>query len=199
MAAQGSCRVVVNLVLIVELTIIEQFLSRHRIGHIQAFDSALLVLGGFAGQRLLPVDARCHRLAILVLGYHIGLVARIGRVCQAGTEDRVFDVFHKLLILRVGHLCLVHPESVYRNILHRGGHSPQAVLLVQSHVEIATLHFGHPKGHRLGKHPAAHTCHFAAPGGRGSHLAAEAPREHHRRHDQTKEYDTLVFFHTYIL
>ena len=61
---------------------------------------------------------RSDGVAVLILGDHVALVATVGRVCQSGTENGVAHPVDKLLILRVGHLCLVHPEAINTNVLH---------------------------------------------------------------------------------
>ena len=117
-AAQGCCRVVVDLVAVVELARVEHLLSRGRIGDVEALEGSQLVLRRLARQTLVPVEMRSDGVAVLILGDHVALVATVGRVCQSGTENRVAHPVDKLLILRVGHLCLVHPEAINTNVLH---------------------------------------------------------------------------------
>ena len=181
--AQGCRGVVVDLVAIVHLAGIKHLLARDGIGHVEALYGTLLVLVGLAGQRLLPVEVRCHGVAVLVFRDHIRLVAAIRRVGQTRTEDAVAHPHHELLILRVGHLRLVHPEAVNRDVLHRCLLTPERVGLFCSHTQIATLHQGHAERSRLGKSSAAHTSHFTAAAASLGEFASEATRQADHCHE----------------
>ena len=111
-AAQGGSRVVVHLVAIVHLSGVEHLLSRHGVYGVEALHGPLLVFVGFARQRFFPVEVRSHGVAVLVFGDEIGFVATVCRVGKTCAQDRVAHPEDKLLVFRVGHLGVVHPETV---------------------------------------------------------------------------------------
>ena len=162
-AAQGSRSVVVDFVFIVQLAVVQEPFACDGVGHVEAFDGALLVFVWFAGQRFLPVYAGLHGIAILIFGNHVRLVAGILRIGQTSAENTVAYPHDKLAILRVGHFCFVHPESFYRDVLHRSFFAPEGVLLGESHTHITTVDAGHAERCRLVEGAcAANANHFAA-------------------------------------
>ena len=142
---------------------VEKFLASNRIGHIKTLYGALLVLVRFSGQCLLPVEVWRNGVAVLVLGDEVCLVAAVCRVGKTCAQDGVANPIDKLLILRIGHLGLVHPESVNRNVLHWRLLAPKAVLLLDSHVQESARNLRHSVRRWLGEAFAtANACHFAA-------------------------------------
>ena len=97
-AAQSSSRIVIHLIAIVKLTIVEHLLAGDGVACIYAFDGTLLVLVGLAGQRLLPVEVRRDGVAVLVLCYHVCLVAAILRVSESCADDAVTHPHDELLV-----------------------------------------------------------------------------------------------------
>ena len=173
--AQCGRGIVVNLVAIVQLPVVEKLLARHRIGDIQALDGTLLVFVWFSGQRFFPVHLWANGVPILVFCNHIRFVSAVSGVGQACPEYAVAHPIHELFVLRVGHFRFIHPEPVHRNILHGCVFPPEAVALLDAHLEISSPNACHSVGRWFGEALArAHANHLSAtPGGRHS-LAAEA-------------------------
>ena len=172
--AQGGRCVVVNLVAIIQLSVVEQLLACNGIGYVQALNGALFVFVRLAWQRLFPVNLRANGVSVLVFGYHIGFVAAVSWVGQACAEDAVAYPIHKLLVLRVGHFGFIHPETIHRNVFHGRVLAPQTVAFLDAHFKVSTAHTGHSVGRWLCKAPARpHANHFTTTSGGGHSLAAE--------------------------
>ncbi len=190
--AKGGSRIVVDLVAIVHLLVVEHLLARHRVGDIKALDGTLLILIGFTGQPLAPVDMRCHGVAVLVLRDYVSLITAIVGIGKAGAEDGVAHPHDKLLVLRVCDLRLIHPESVYGDIFYGNALSPKAVALDVSHLEIATVDTHHAIRSGLGEGTASHTDNLTASARHRRGLRAETARKRQRHNGHAKQqYDIL--------
>ena len=77
---------------------------------VQALNGSLLVLVGLLPWNgLAPVQMRSHGFAVFVLGNQ-SLITSVSGIGQTHTDDRVAYPLHKLAVLGVGHLLLIHPE-----------------------------------------------------------------------------------------
>ena len=184
-AAQCCRNVVVNLVTVVHLRSVEHLLASNGVGLIETLDGALLVLVRFARQVLLPVEVRGDRVAVLILGNHVGLVAAIGWVGKTCAQNAVAHPHNKLAVLGVGNLILVHPETIDRDVFHWCGLAPQRVFLLNTHAQETAVYQRHAvRGRLLESFASAHTSHLAALL-RLRHLASEAGGKHNEGEKQT--------------
>ena len=158
--ALGSFCIIVNLITIVHLTPVKHLLASDRICHIQTLESSLLVFIGFAWQCLLPVQMGLYWVSILVFFNLIAFITSISGVCQAFTKNRIADIVDKLAIHGVGYLVLIHPESLYGDILHRCLFAPQGILLINTHFQMTSLDKGHSIRSGLTESSSTNTCYL---------------------------------------
>ena len=118
-ATKSSSCIIVNLKTIVQLFTIKALLTRNRIGHIKALKSTLLILIRLTRKSLVPIQVWFDRITVLVFCDHIAFITTVCRVSQTGTNNRITNPLHKLLVLGIGYLCFIHPESINRDILYR--------------------------------------------------------------------------------
>ena len=156
---QSGCRIVIHLVTVVHLMAVEHLLTRNRVRSIQTVDDLLLVLTWFTRQGFLPVN---HRTNLVALFVSLHRTIRLIDLSQTFPQDGVTHIVHKLAVFRVGHLSLVHPETVYGDISYRCLTSPKTILGFHTHLQVTTLDERHAIGRRLIK--TATTC--------ASHLTA---------------------------
>ena len=170
--AQGISGIVEHLITIVHLLAVEHLLACHGIGGIETIYNLLLILTGLTRQGLLPIDDGTEFITFLVsLQGTVGLVD----LCQAFPENRVTHIVDKLTILGIGYLGLVHPETVNGDVAQRCLTSPEAIGLLDTHLQMATLYQRHTVRCRLRKGLSTSTSHLTA-SGRGQ-FTAKATRQ----------------------
>ncbi len=107
-------RVVVYLVAVVELCRVELALAGDRVCAVYALYGPQLILVCVAPRnRLVPVEVRLDRVALLVLFDFESLVASESGVGEAFADYGIPHPEDELLVFGVGDFSLVHPEGVY--------------------------------------------------------------------------------------
>ena len=138
--ALGSHHIIEHLIAIVQLLHIQHLLPGHRVIGIDTLHGTFLVFIRIARQSLVPIQMWGDWLTIFILLNLVALVAPICRVSQTFTNDGVTYPIDKLTIHGVGHLFLIHPESIHADVPCRHILAPQAVCLFRTHLEATTLH-----------------------------------------------------------
>ena len=156
-------RMVENLVYVIKLCRVELAAPRDGVGAVYTLYGPLLVLVGIApGNRLVPVEIRLYGISLLVLLYLESLVSAVCRVGETLADDGISYPEHKLLVLRVCDLGLVHPEGIHRDPSRVCLYAPYGIPLYGTHRIASAVYEHHPVGSGLRERGAAYAGHLSS-------------------------------------
>ena len=131
---------VVHFITVVELLGIEFAHSRDRVRAVHAFNRPEFVFIGIAPwNSFVPVEMRSNRVALTILFYLELLVSAESRVGKAFADNGVANPKYELLVLAVGYLCFIHPETIDRDTSGIGLEIPQRIIFGNAYFHGASV------------------------------------------------------------
>ena len=118
--------IVIDFITIVHLTCIKHPCAIYGMCYVHTFYSTQFILccSALRGYWLVPVQMWRYRFSIAILFNFVGFIAAVCRIRQSFTDYTVSNPIHKLSVLGIAHLVLVHPETVHTDVTTWEGRTP---------------------------------------------------------------------------